>query len=241
MKASNLSPEVKVWSYIFIMLGILLLFSCGAKTKSSSETELKENATQNTKVEDQSKKTDSLKVSLTEQAKREFSDNSSESSKTEATRTTTTEITETRQKPPLRNPDDYRPGPNGKFINDATGEIITTHTKIVIEEKFNEEMLRLKEVKFQEEEKRKKDSIANKTWTENKIIEHNEQLEKKLMSKIDTKDKKQWEPSLKLIFGVLSFLTLLLVCLFSWLKYSSPFSWIFLLFKRKKPQDGSAA
>lgn len=218
-----------------------LLFSCGTKTKSSNETEIKEKTISQAEIIQKTKQLDSLKVALEEEFRKKYSDTNSTASKTEATRTTTTEITETAtpSNPVLKNPADYTPIVQDKFINYSNGEIITRHTKVVIEEKFNEEMLRQQEIKYEEEEKRKKDSIA--TFEKiNEILDKKLELkDKKDLQRIENLKKDGWKPSLWFVIGIVLFALALVISIISYAKYSNPFSWIFMIFKRfKKNNDG---
>lgn len=240
MKSKN-----KIYLLMLVLLALhFFVLSCGTKTKSSNETEVKEKTLSEAEIMQKTKQLDSIKVALEEEFRRKYNDTNSTETKTEATRTTTTEITETIQpaNPSLKNPADYRELRNGNFINDAKGEIITRTTKQVIEERFNEEMLRQQEIKIEEEEKKKKDSIA--TFEKiNEIIDKKIELkDKKDIQRINNLKKEGWKPSLWQIIGFTLFIIVLLISLFSYFKYSNPFSWIFAIFKRfKNKQDGSAA
>ena len=219
-----------------------LLFSCGTKTKSSNETEIKEKTLSEAEIIQKTKELDSLKVVLEEEFRKKYSDTNSTASKTEATRTTTTEVTETVQpaNPPLKNPADYTPTAKDKFINYNNGEVITRHTKTVIEEKFNEEMLRQQEIKYEEEEKRKKDSIATFEKVSEIIDKKLELKDKKDIQRIKNLKKEGWKPSLWFVIGIILFALALVLSIISYAKYSNPFSWFFAIFKRfKRNQDGS--
>jgi preprotein translocase subunit SecF len=196
---------------IYLLMAIILVahyffVGCGAKTKSSNETEVKEKTLSEAEITQKTKELDSIKVALEEEYRKKYSDTNSTSSKKEATRTTTIDVTETVQKPTAKNPEDFRPAPNGKFINDATGEIINRHTRTVIEEKFNEEMLRQQEIKIEEEEKKKKDSIATFEKV-NEIIDKKLELKDlKDFQRINNLKKEGWKPSLWFVIGIILFL-----------------------------------
>lgn len=240
-----MKSKIKIYVLMLAILAVhFLLFSCGTKTKSSNETEAKEKTLTESEITKKTKELDSLKVVLEEEFRKKYSDTNSTASKTEATRTTTTEVTETVQpaNSSLKNPADYRPAPNDKFINDRRGEIITRHTKTIIEEKFNEEMLRQQEIKYEEEEKRKKDSIATFEKVSEIIDKKLELKDKKDIERINNLKKEGWKPSLWFVIGIILFVLALVLSLISYAKYSNPFSWIFAIFKRfKRDKNGSAA
>ncbi|MFY8003218.1 MAG: hypothetical protein ACOVNR_00175 [Chitinophagaceae bacterium] len=238
MKIVSNKPENTAWLYIMAMLLILLIFSCGTKTKTSTDNETKEKAIVVNDSVRLSKKLDSIKVALEEEFRKKYSDSNSQTSKKEATRTTTTEVSEI-----VHPTAGFREIPGTDlFLNDQNGKILERKTKTIIEERFNEEMYKQQLIKFEYEEKRKKDSIATIKAIDSIVALHLTQYEKKDLARSKNKEVKGWRPSLLFIIGAALFLIALAFSLLSWFKHSNPLFWLFSIFKRKKnTNDGSAA
>lgn len=242
MKIVSNKPENTAWLYILAMLLILLIFSCGTKTKTSTENESKEQITQEQKIAEENRKKDSVRVLMEEALWKKFAEQNSEKTNTEATKTTTTEITETFKSPTA----DFKPVPGTDlFLNYDNGKVLERKTKTIIEERFNQEQLKLKQIEIEQKEQKKKDSLANIETNIKLMSEMLLQYEKKQKQIAASKNKKGWKPSLLQIIG-LSLVGLgLIASIISWFKFSTPFAWILFFFRRKKQQniqpDGSAA
>ena len=214
---------------IIILISMLFVFSCGTKTKTSAESELKEKLNQESEEFKKQRSIDSIRLVLEEEFKKKYSENNSEKTNTEASKTTTTEIVET-----IKNPvSDFRPVQGTDlFLNEKNGQIIERRTKTIIEERFNQEQLKKRQIEFEESEKRKKDSMAVFEKMEETIQKHMLQFEKKLKAREASKEKKGWQPGFWFWFWVILFL-LLLISFFlfrKWLAIQFPFLSRFKIF-----------
>lgn len=237
MKTLSNKPENTAWAYILAFLLILLAFSCGTKTKTFSESESKDQLTQEQKIAEENRKKDSVRVLLEEALWKKFAEQNSEKTNTEATKTTTTEVTEVIKSPTA----DFKPVPGTDlFLNYDNGKVLERKTKTIIEERFNQEQLKLQQIELEQKEQRKKDSIVAIEVYKNILTEQLLQFEAKQKQIASSKEKKGWEPSLLQIIG-LSLVGLgLIASIISWLKFSTPFAWILFFFRRKKQQQNES-
>lgn len=234
MSTLNNKHENTAWAYILALLLILLAFSCGTKTKTSSESETKDQVTQEQKIAEENRKKDSVRVLLEEALWKKFAEQNSEKTNTEATKTTTTEITETFKSPTA----DFKPVPGTDlFLNYDNGKVLERKTKTIIEERFNQEQLKLQQIEIEQKEQKKKDSLANIETNIKLMSEMLLQYEAKQRKIAASKEKKGWEPSLLQIIGIILFALALMLTIISYARFSNPFAWIMWLFKRKKQQN----
>ncbi len=214
---------------ISLLAAHFLLFGCGTKTKSSTETENKEKVVQESEEIKKQRSIDSIKVSLEEEFRKKYAENNSEKTNTEATKTTTTEVTETIKSPTA----DFRHVPGTDlFLNEKNGKIIERRTKTIIEERFNQEQLKKRQIEFEETEKRKKDSIAFVEKIEEIIQNHILQYDKKQKKIEESKEKKGIQLGFWFWFWV-GLILLLIIAFFifrKWLAIQFPFLSKFKLF-----------
>lgn len=218
-----------VYIIMLTLIGLHFFFGCGTKTKSSTETENKEKVVQESEEIKKQRSIDSIKVSLEEEFRKKYAETNSEKTNTEATKTTTTEVTETIKSPTA----DFRHVPGTDlFLNDKNGKIIERRTKTIIEERFNQEQLKKRQIEFEETEKRKKDSIAFVEKIEEIIQNHILQYDKKQKRIEESKEKKGVQLGFWFWFWV-GLILLLIIAFFlfrKWLAIQFPFLSKFKLF-----------
>jgi hypothetical protein len=193
---------------ILILILSLTFFNCGTKLKNSEENELKEKLNKETELIQKQKFQDSLRLVVEEEVKRKYSENNSEDKKTENTKTTTVEITEV-----LKNPTEgFRPVPNTDlFINDKNGQLLERKTKMIIEERFKEQVLKSKQIEIEENEKKRKDSLVMITVINDIVEKHIIKYDKKAKQ---IKENKKKESSISIWVWITIIIIILLIVAF---------------------------